>query len=491
LVFSNNVIVGKNTAPNIPLAPNHPLDIVGEKVVELYPIPEGKEDIACTFKDSIFVGGDTQEIAYDFFTKTAGSVADCPMKIYNAMIDPANPPAPGDAAYVEITNQATIDRLKQQNELPITSTDTTGRTAVWNGQTLVQQGSSNPAVRDDFAGKTQGNTTVCPNKILWAYSSTILKPSEFSNELTNNYYSKVQVLNDAVLFNELSTVTNGEYPLLLLPFDIIRIVEDKFGAIPIDTVGTADEVKARKVAWLKANLSRIGVNNNVYGDCPVGNKVYLRWWDIDQAGWVGTVSNTSSCVAPLNDLSGSDTPRYINSDGFAYFLIYTDASNGVIVSGITLDYANIELQFKCTPQYELLVPNNPRRDAGVSNCVMLEKVYATQTTDYAGKVAGSTTENANIGRYGNTTTLNAPTTYNEDDYMYGSISTLNGTCKDQISNISGEIAQQLFSFNIITDCEKAWTAAGIPFPYGTGASTATKVAWFNENISVLTAPGRY
>jgi hypothetical protein len=119
--FQANELVKRMPFRNVLANNMSSLEIIGNKMVE--PFATGKDEYIDA--DGMpYVGGDTLDINYDFYTKTAGDTN--PMKIYSANIDPSNPPAPTDLSWKEITDQATIDRLKLQNELPITSTDTTG-----------------------------------------------------------------------------------------------------------------------------------------------------------------------------------------------------------------------------------------------------------------------------------------------------------------------------------------------------------------------------
>jgi hypothetical protein len=245
--FQANELVKRMPFRNVLANNMSSLEIIGNKMVE--PFATGKDEYIDA--DGMpYVGGDTLDINYDFYTKTAGDTN--PMKIYSANIDPSNPPAPTDLSWKEITDQATIDRLKLQNELPITSTDTTGRTAVYGGQNYVLQNSTNPAVRDDFAGKVAGDTAVNPNVAYRRAAMTTLQtPSMFTSgdELVNNNnyngYGSLMVLNDSKTIFAMSP-SSGQIPQILLSFDLIRIWEDKYDLIPIDRTGTADEVKVDK-----------------------------------------------------------------------------------------------------------------------------------------------------------------------------------------------------------------------------------------------------
>ncbi|MGE4547615.1 MAG: hypothetical protein AB7E28_07565 [Desulfurella sp.] len=144
----------------------------------------------------IFVGGDTQSFYYDMQFKVANSVAENPNKIYHQDVDLSALPNPS-TGWIEITNQADIDKVKSQDNTILTySTTTAGKakaimmaidlTAVCN--TLY--GSSNSALIaalkaiqvDVWASGSGANSGVTANGVsvyVWDTSSTAW--------VTNNY----------------------------------------------------------------------------------------------------------------------------------------------------------------------------------------------------------------------------------------------------------------------------------------------------------------
>jgi len=73
---------------------------------------------------AIYVGGDTTELEYNFFTKVAGSLVECPMKCYYSAS--TSTPLPNSSSWIEL-NQERYDKLKtQDNNLLEFSNSTTG-----------------------------------------------------------------------------------------------------------------------------------------------------------------------------------------------------------------------------------------------------------------------------------------------------------------------------------------------------------------------------
>jgi hypothetical protein len=144
---------------------------------------------------------------------------------------------------------------------------------------------------------------------------------------------------------------------------------------------------------------------------------------------------------------------------------------------------------KAPAGYDLLVPDTPRRDAGTSCLLMLQKKYDSITTDFAGKVSGSVVENANIEKELNDTSLLSPSSFTIEciQLSYDKSKTLDSNSSGTGSTINSNMPQRLFSFNIISDCEKYWTANNISYPYKSDATVAEKVAWFKANAKLIKA----
>ena len=225
------------------------------------------------------------------------------------------------------------------------------------------------AVIDDFRGKVTENTAINPNKVFEKCATTLQTPSTFTLEFTENKYSAISKLDTTLASTSVSQ--NGYIPQQLLTFDLIRIVEDKFG-----TIKAIDKVK-----WLKNNLDTIKISTVAYGSSC--NKNLLRGYI-----WYNPTSSWSEYKSNISDKPTLDTWTIIYNiggwlnggicnDGSIQFLLATDANDGLSASSIYLDYAQLELKLKMPTGYDILVPENPRRDAGKSNILMIQKETKT------------------------------------------------------------------------------------------------------------------
>ncbi|ALB46203.1 hypothetical protein [Clostridium beijerinckii] len=230
----------------------------------------------------------------------------------------------------------------------------------------------NPPVyaRDDFAGKINGSMNINPNIAKQNSSASMLTPSNGWNEFSQNQYGYINS-QDSITAS-ITTSGNGQIPQSLFSFNLIRILEDKFGALPCGS----DIVS--KVAWLKANISKISCTWWGYGSCPSGNKAYWTPY-VNNAWQTDTAKNASNAITGtgytlhVSYSAGYRPSEAIDSNGFIHFLAYTDASDGTTASSVNTDYVNIEITLNISGNYDILAPENPRRDDGKSNILLVRK----------------------------------------------------------------------------------------------------------------------
>jgi len=102
--------------------------------------------------------------------------------------------------------------------------------------------------------------------------------------------------------------------------------------------------------------------------------------------------------------------------------------------------------------------------------------------DFAGKVSGDLSGNPFTAKYSSFATLTAPSGFVSEANGNGALSydrlkALDGNSFIQAFSSNGQIAQQLFTFDIIALLEKQITVNAIPY--------ANKIAWLNDNINKI------
>ncbi|AZV57913.1 hypothetical protein [Clostridium sp. AWRP] len=224
-------------------------------------------------------------------------------------------------------------------------------------------------ILDDFAGKVSGSVVENPNIVRHnnnGSQASLIPPLNFPSEFNQNSYNGIQVLDGNSM--GVTNLTNSSISQQLFAFNLIEIVERKYGTISGST--TAD-----KVTWLKANIASIVCNWWGYGSCPSGNKAYFTLWNPITNEWRSNSYNIAN--VPANCRWTTDeyvhASDLIDNNGFLFALAYTNASDGTTPSTIFTDYINIEVTLKTPSGYDVLAPENLRRDSGKSNILLVRK----------------------------------------------------------------------------------------------------------------------
>lgn len=247
-----------------------------------------------------------------------------------------------------------------------------------NGKKLVK---GTLAAADDFVGKIAGSTTVNPNKAYFGTNGTTATPAAPGTEFTQADYDAIKSKDNSL--KTVSTAVNGQSATALIAIDVIRNYEDRFGKIP----GTYSV--AEKVAWLRSGIvSKLVFSVWAYGAGPTGNKCTLLHWN--PAGVVAAPNNTWRTSAAIVTTSGAITllsetaadtqanfhgnpANMIDDAGMLYYLVYAEPSDGVTPSVLYVDHSNIEIHVAAKTGYDMLVPENPRRDAGLAGILYVRR----------------------------------------------------------------------------------------------------------------------
>lgn len=108
--------------------------------------------------------------------------------------------------------------------------------------------------------------------------------------------------------------------------------------------------------------------------------------------------------------------------------------------------------------------------------------YPDRVADFVGKIAGSVVENPNVAKAYEGASLASPSTFSYEHVTagYSLLNTLNGATCPTPTSVNGRIPQQLFSFNVVVEFEKAYGA--VP---SADQTLAGKIAWLVNNLSSL------
>lgn len=216
----------------------------------------------------------------------------------------------------------------------------------------------------NFAGKVSGSIVENPHTASRTSSGTtgttsLQVPGAIALfEVDAAYYSTLLAIDGNVAQPPAPITNSGGIAQFLFSFNLIEHVLRNYGA---SVFGSAVTV-ADRVAWLKANITKINFNWHGWGSGPAGNKATITFWlppggsGSQSNAWASSSlpSTTSGTVAKLTaGLSSSVptsflsyAPNAIDANGFMHFLAYADASDEVTASTIRTDFVELEVYMK-------------------------------------------------------------------------------------------------------------------------------------------------
>lgn len=306
----------------------------------------------------------------------------------------------------------------------------------------------------DFVGKVSGSLTANPHvskhNATGAHTA-LIHPSSFPSEASAFSYTMISALGGGTS-NISASLSNGTIAQVSFSFNIIEQIERNLGIIPVATL-------AEKVQWVKDNVSEIKANWHGFGSSVGGNKATFKQWN--GTAWTTGTSHTSATVTKLTEPLVLSTA--IGTDGMAHLLSHAEASDGATASTINTDFINCEITLKSTAQLNT-------------------RPTIVRVENFEGKVSGSVVENAHVSKKAwNSTSLLTPTGTWNSESTPGTISKLDGVNEVVSSTIAnGNVAQSLFSFNLIEAVER--NIGKIP-----ASDTAGKVAWLKANVAKFSA----
>jgi hypothetical protein len=262
-------------------------------------------------------------------------------------------------------------------------------------------------------------------------STSLALPTATLIEFDSIFYPQITSLNGTVTSIN-SVMNNGGIAQQLFSFDIVSLIENKYGI----SLGASI---TEKVITAKNIVKSLTCNWHGFGSGQSGNKANLRMWNVSSSNWDGTQHHTNASVTKVT-VGSSAVNFVIDANGFVHYLAFADASNGTIASTINTDYVDLVIYFV-----------KPWANNNNSSGAVFTSLLAP---------TGPWSEFSSAG--------------------YGLVSTLNGSAANTSGLTNGNIAQQLFSFDLIAIVERKYNVT-IP-----GANVAEKVTWLKANVTKLT-----
>lgn len=256
-----------------------------------------------------------------------------------------------------------------------------------NGQNLIK--GNTVTIKNNLAGKVYGNTDLVPHSYDWYRGEELGQPSEFL-WLGQDKVNKLARLDGNVDAN--TTSTGGQTAQSLFRYNIIRAVEDKLG----ESFFSGCITKADKVQRLKDTVTEVKHHWNGYGTHPTGNMAKVDYWNDIVSDWFVKRDNNKYAEWGQNHDKGvvqritttlgmSGTKRFsyaVDSDGYLYFVAFSDKSDGITDSIIYTDYAELEISLSVAEQgYDVFVPQE-QFPVLSENLLMENQAYPIDTSGF-------------------------------------------------------------------------------------------------------------
>jgi hypothetical protein len=191
--------------------------------------------------------------------------------------------------------------------------------------------------RADIIGKVAGSVVENPNKVFGGGQAALYTPSAQTDNI-----DQLRSLNGFTYANG-TALTVGHIAQQMFSFNLIEHVLRKYGSAVFGAAVTTVD----RVTWLKANIGKLTSNLYAYGSGPLGNKVTVARWNGTTWATNTTGSNHSNSTVTKIQAWGGDSVaigQMIDSNGFAHFLAYADASDGVTASTVFTDFIDLEVE---------------------------------------------------------------------------------------------------------------------------------------------------
>jgi hypothetical protein len=192
---------------------------------------------------------------------------------------------------------------------------------------------------NNLSGKVYGSLVENPNRYLYKYASALPAPTDFTTEATQTHINNVFTSDGTT--SALTTATNGNTPYGLWRFDIIEILERRYG----EGIWAGATSRADKAILCEDYVGYMTAYWRGYGTTPTGNTATLRLGS--GSSYFGTTRSHTSGANTTISISTSSIASAITWDGYVNIAAYSGASDGVTASYLRTD--NVWLDIRVDP----------------------------------------------------------------------------------------------------------------------------------------------
>lgn len=256
-----------------------------------------------------------------------------------------------------VEEMSILNETLPANQLDLTLDNSSGELDLVNFANMQQVIASKPVIKTElgivtakidaqdvtsnFVNKIRASNVENPNGAWYVSggSTTQLTPTSTMTEFSQSAYDSLELNDGNVITISTTAATSGLMAQYLFTFDVLEILENKFGkAIWRGKTALADKVAVARV-WVDT------VDWNIWckSTSPTGNNVTISRWNL--TSWYGAWKYTNADIT--NYPIGSSTAyNFIDDNGKSHILIQSDPSDAVTSSTISCEYIEIVLTVK-------------------------------------------------------------------------------------------------------------------------------------------------
>lgn len=196
-------------------------------------------------------------------------------------------------------------------------------------------------VTSDFTGKIAGSDVENANTFKRNSSVGLQIPSHNTwGENSQTHYDAIKKIDGTLA--TFSYLSDGAVAAGGIKYNALRILEKNFPSIFKNATTTSE-----KVAIAKSKIKKFQYKGWAKASGPTGTLCSHSMFNPISALWVATATSTGNTIIERSIGSANiSTPAYLNEDGFYYFTVYAEPSNGTVASSVSIDYTSIDLTVK-------------------------------------------------------------------------------------------------------------------------------------------------
>lgn len=253
----------------------------------------------------------------------------------------------------------------------------------------------------DFEGKIATSNVENPHKATAGFSSVLPVPSQITGEVSQNAYNALSALDGNVI--NPYTAANKDMTYLLIQWNVLEAFKRILGDTFFNDRGATTVSECMDV--VRSIVKEFSYNVFGYGTGPSGNSLNTTIWNGGGAWSSGVFGNKTNTVSKISRkmTSKQEIEGFLNSDGNASIIAYSEKADGATKAAINVDYVSFDFTIEISANEHIksmMAPNHRENLATQEEAELGEENTKTMTplrTDQYFKAHLATQEEAENG----------------------------------------------------------------------------------------------